>query len=102
MGEIGIDRDTYLYRLRYWEIIKIIQGYRKRNILHYQLQRLTIWASMFCLGNPNHKEPEDIIKLYFDRYVTETETQLTDEDRAELLADMAAMNEELAKKQHHG
>ena len=102
MGEIGIDRDTYLYRLRYWEIIKIIQGYRKRNILHYQLQRLTIWASMFCLGNPNHKEPEDIIKLYFDRYVTETETQLTDEDRAELLADMAAMNEELSKKQQHG
>ena len=57
---------------------------------------------MFCMGNPNHKVPEDIIKLYFDRYVTETETQLTDEDRAELLAEMDAMNEELAKKQHHG
>lgn len=57
---------------------------------------------MFCMGNPNHKVPEDIIKLYFDRYVTETETQLTDEDRTELLAEMDAMNEELAKKQHHG
>ena len=57
---------------------------------------------MFCMGNTQHKEPEDIIKLYFDRYKFVTESQLTDEDRADLLADMAAMNEELAKKQHHG
>ena len=57
---------------------------------------------MFCMGNPQHKEPEDIIKLYFDRYKFATESQLTDEDRADLLADMAAMNEELAKKQQHG
>ena len=53
---------------------------------------------MFCMGNPHNKEPEDIIKLYFDRYVTETETQITDEDRAELLADMAAINKELKEK----
>jgi len=57
---------------------------------------------MFCLGNPNHKEPEDIVKLYFDRYKFVTESQLTDEDRADLLAKMAAMNEELAKEQQHG
>lgn len=57
---------------------------------------------MFCMGNPNHKEPEDIIKLYFDRYKFVTESQLTDEDRADLQADMAAMKEELAKEQQHG
>ena len=57
---------------------------------------------MFCMGNPNHKEPEDIIKLYFDRYKFATESQLTDEDRADLQADMAAMSEELAKQQQHG
>ena len=57
---------------------------------------------MFCMGNQQHKEPEDIIKLYFDRYKFVTESQLTDEDRADLLADMAAMNEELSKKQQHG
>ena len=53
---------------------------------------------MFCMGNPSRKEPEDIIKLYFDKYVTEAETQLTDEDRAELMADMAAMKKELKEK----
>ena len=51
---------------------------------------------MFCMGNPHNKEPEDIVKFYFDRYITETETQLTDEDRAGLLADMAAMDRELS------
>ena len=59
---------------------------------------MNIWASMFCLGNPNRKEPEDIIKLYFDRYKFVTESQLTDEDRADLLADMDAMNKELKEK----
>jgi hypothetical protein len=50
------------------------------------------------MGNPHNKEPEDILKLYFDRYITETGTQLTDEDRAGLLADMAAMDKELKEK----
>lgn len=53
---------------------------------------------MFCMGNPNHKEPEDIIKLYFDRYMFYTESQLTDDDRAGLLADMAAVTKELEAK----
>ena len=53
---------------------------------------------MFCMGNPHNKQPEDIVKLYFDRYKFVTESQLTDEDRADLQADMAAMSKELKEK----
>jgi hypothetical protein len=52
------------------------------------------------MGNPNHKEPEDIIKLYFDRYQFTSESQLTDEDRADLIAYMEVMNKKLAEQQH--
>jgi len=52
------------------------------------------------MGNPQHKEPEDIIKLYFDRYKFATESQLTDEDRADLNSFMEAMNKKLAEQQH--
>ena len=41
MGEIGRDRHEYLYEMRWWEILLIIQGYRRRNVLQYQLQRIT-------------------------------------------------------------
>jgi hypothetical protein len=27
---------------------------------------MNIWASMFCMGNPDKKKPDDIVKLYFD------------------------------------
>lgn len=30
MGEIGIERDTFLYELRLWELRSIVRGYRMR------------------------------------------------------------------------
>ena len=59
--------------MRFWEVRRVIRGYRRRNILHYQLQRINAWASMFCMGNPHHKEPADIVKLYFDDELDDAE-----------------------------
>lgn len=100
MGEIGYNRHEFLYDLRLWEIHLIIMGYRRRNILHYQLQRINAWASMFCLGNPHHKEPADIIKLYFDDELDDVEDSqaLTPEEFAELQAEMDAINAQLNEK----
>lgn len=30
MGEIGIEREAFLYRLKLWELNAIVKGYRKR------------------------------------------------------------------------
>ena len=100
MGEIGYNRHEFLYDLRLWEIHLIIMGYRRRNILHYQLQRINAWASMFCLGNPNHKEPADIVKLYFDDELDDVEESqaLTPEEYAALQAEMDAINAQLNEK----
>jgi hypothetical protein len=100
VGEIGISRHEFLYELRFWEVDRIIRGYRRRNILHYQLQRMNIWASMFCMGNPEKKKPEDIFHLYFDDELDNEldDTALTEEDRAGLQADIDAWNANLNKK----
>ena len=58
--------------MKWWEIMLIIQGYRRRNVLQYQLQRIQAWASAFCMGNKEGK--------------------LTKEEQADLLADIAAEN----------
>jgi hypothetical protein len=53
--------------MEYWQIALHIRGYYHRNVLQYQLQRMNVWASMFCMGNPKGKEPQEIIPLYFDK-----------------------------------
>ena len=69
MGEIGRDRHETLYQMRWWEILLITQGYRMRNALQYQLQRIQAHAAAFCMGNPNNKTPQDIVHLYIDDYL---------------------------------
>ena len=71
-----------------------IQGYRRRNVLHYQLQRITAWASAYCMGNKNNVQPHDFLHLYCDDYVepSETEAQLTQQDIDEMQAEIDAEN----------
>ena len=70
----------------------IIQGYRRRNVLQYQLQRMQAWASAFCMGNKDGKRPQDLVDLYIDHYIDETEEQLTQQEVDDLQAEMAAIN----------
>ena len=80
--------------MRWWEILLIIQGYRRRNVLQYQLQRIQAWASAFCMGNKNKVEPDDFFHLYCDDYIepTENEAHLTDKEIAQMQAEMNAEN----------
>ena len=70
----------------------IIQGYRRRNVLQYQLQRIQAWASDFCMGNKDGKRPQDLVDLYIDHYIDETEEQLSQQEVDDLQAEMAAIN----------
>ena len=73
----------------------IVRGYRQRNILHYQLQRLNVWASMFCMGNPKHTEPQEIVPLYFDK---DDEDELPPDDEIERMRqEIIEENERIAK-----
>lgn len=51
----------------YWEIALIIRGYRRRNILQYQLQRLQAYGAFHCMGG-SKKKPDEWLPLYVDRY----------------------------------
>lgn len=82
--------------MKWWEILLIIQGYRRRNVLQYQLQRIQAWASAFCMGNKEGKQPQDLVDLYIDHYIEESEEQLTKEEQEDLLADIAAENARIA------
>lgn len=96
MGEIGIPRHEFLYDIRFWEARRIMQGYRRRNILTYQLLRLTAYSSFFSMrDNKRGLHPHDWLPLYFDEDERK-ESPLSDEDLAELQAEMDAINSRLS------
>lgn len=74
-----------------WEVRRVIRGYQRRNILHYQLQRMNMWASMFCMGNPNHKQPQDVLPLYFDDWDEDSDLP-TEDEIADVVAEINAVN----------
>ena len=98
VGEIGRDRIEYLYEMSYCEIALIIRGYRRRNVLQYQFQRMQVFASTFAFrNNEDHKKPEDMWPLYFDKYIETIAPPISDAEKAELQAEMDAINRKAAE-----
>ena len=91
-------RHEYLYEIKAWEANRIIKGYKRRNILQYQLQRMQMWASLFCMGNPEKKSPTDIFRLYFDDFDKESGQPISDDEIREMQDMMAAINKANARK----
>ena len=90
-------RHEFLYDITFWEAKRIIRGRRQRNILKYQLMRMNIWASMFCMGNPRNVKPDELFKLYFDDDDT-NDAGITDEEAQQMLEDLNAINKQLREK----
>ena len=69
-----------------------MKGYQRRHVLMYQLQRMQVWASIFCMGNPEKKTPLDIFHLYFDDWDKDTDLPLSDEEARGLQDTIEEMN----------
>lgn len=89
MGEIGRDRREYLFDMSYCDILLIQRGYRRRNILQYQLQRLQAYGAFHCMSG-SKKTPEQWLPLYVDRYkmVNNDAPPISEKEIAEMLEDM--------------
>ena len=83
--------------MRWWEILLTIQGYRRRGVLQYQLQRITAWASAFCMGNKNNVQPQDFLHLYFDDYKSDEE-EVSDDEIENIRKQIEAENEAREKE----
>lgn len=90
-------RHEFLYEIKAWEANRIIKGYKRRNILQYQLQRMQMWASLFCMGNPEKKSPTDILHLYFDDF-DKDDSPISNDEVSEMQEMMAEINKAKARK----
>ena len=95
MGEIGISPHEFLYELSYWEVLRIIRGYRKRDRLKHQLLAEVIYTAKYA--NPYRKYDGKKIEEMFpgvfdddDEYIDEP--AITEDEAKELQDEMAAWN----------
>lgn len=66
MGEIGIPRRDFLYEIDFWEVDRIIAGYRRRDKLRNQMMAQCAYAAMFAMRDPKGKSAADVFPSLFD------------------------------------
>ena len=84
VGEIGIDRRAFLYDMRYWEVLRIIKGYRRRDWLKLQLMAECTYAAMYAMRDPKGMTPQ---KMFPELFKVEDEPEaptITEQDAKEL------------------
>jgi hypothetical protein len=93
VGEIGIPRREFLYDLHFWEVRRIIRGYRQRDRLAHQLLAECVYAATFTMRDPKGKTVADMFPMLFndddDDY---DEPAISQEDIDQLQAEMDAIN----------
>lgn len=92
MGEIGIPRREFLYDLRFWEVRRIIRGYRQRDRLKHQLIAECAYAAMYAMRDSQGKTVADIFPMLFDDDNDDDEPPISEEDVADMQAMMEAFN----------
>lgn len=88
MGEIGIPRREFLYDLHFWEVRRIIRGYRQRDRLKHQLLAECVYATIFTMRDPKGKTVADMFPLLFNDDDSDDAPAISQEDIDELQAEM--------------
>lgn len=95
MGEIGIPRREFLYDLRFWEVRRIIRGYRRRDLLKHQLMAECVYAATYAMRDPKGKTVADMFpQIFEDDDDYDDEPPITEDEAAELIDLMANINEQ--------
>ena len=100
VGEIGYDRNTFLYVLRWWEVRAILKGYARRDRMSKELQRLTAYCAFYAMReNKSGLTPTQWLALPWEK--EEDDEDLISEEEAEeykrmLIAENERMKQEAA------
>lgn len=94
VGEIGIVREEYLYRLKYVDLLMILRGYDRRQRYMWSAMRwqtfsiLSAFADKHALKEAGLFKVTDLIRFPWEREAT----VISKEDVADLQAEMASIN----------
>jgi len=84
VGEIGIDHHTFMYDLTFWQVRRIIRGYRKRSTLTHQMLAEVVFSSIYTMRDPKGKTVKDLFPALFEDEDEEVAPPLTEAEQQEL------------------
>jgi hypothetical protein len=93
VGEIGIPRREFLYDIRFWEVRRIVRGYRQRDRLKHQLIAECVYAATYAMRDPKGKTVSDMFPMFFEEDDDDyDDPPISEEDVADMQAMMEAFN----------
>jgi hypothetical protein len=98
VGEIGINRHVFYKELKWWEVKAIIRGYNARQHPGWEQTRWIAYHVRFCMGLPKGEVAPVLTEWIKFPWEKETVIPITEDERAELVAEMNAWNEMFAKE----
>lgn len=101
MGEIGISRREFLFDLRFWEVRRIIRGYRRRQRPSWEQARLNafyIMSAMADLSKAGIRSDRDLITFPWEKEETKSDSLPSDEEVEEMRQMMKELNEQQTTK----
>ena len=84
VGEIGIPHHTFLYELKFWQVRRIIRGYRRRNTLTHQMLAEVVFSSIYTMRDPKGKTVKDLFPALFEDEDEDVSPPLTEAEQQEL------------------
>lgn len=84
VGEIGIDHHTFLYELKFYQVRRIIRGYRRRNTLAHQMLAEVVFSSIYSQRDPKGRTVKDLFPALFEDEDEEVAPPLTEAEQQEL------------------
>jgi hypothetical protein len=76
----------------FWEVRRIIRGYRKRDRLKHQLMAECTFAAIYAMRDPKGKTVADMFPMLFEKEDLDDEPAITEEETAELQALLHSVN----------
>lgn len=95
VGEVGIDRNTFLYEIEFWEIRLMVDGYRRRERTFCLMTRWATFMNM-CTGMADISKsgihsPEDLIRFSWEKEADEA-PPISEDEQEEIRAELRRLN----------
>lgn len=77
--------------MRFWEVRRVVRGYRKRDIPKLQMMRICAYWACYSMRDPKGEDPAKFLPMAFDDE-EEEEYEYDEDGNLDLLKDIEAVN----------
>ena len=82
MGEIGVPREDFLYRMAFWEVKRVVMGYRERQKAAWEVARWqTFWLMQVGMADTSKINFDEVLRLPWDSSVHSDEPSMEEIER---------------------